>query len=70
MTDYTSITGVPVGQNAFTALVKRVEKPESAVERNLRKNRENYHRKLALKVNPYSDIGRTTGKSNSEKAAR
>ena len=64
MTDYTSITGVPVGQNAFTAHAQGVltARDYSLSGKNMRRDAE--------RVNPHSGIALTGGPTNSAIAPR
>jgi len=76
MTDYAALTGIPTGHTAFTATYRPEAELEALAadakrrEHNRIKNEQKRMRLKAKRVNQYSDIGRSTGLSNSEKAAR
>jgi hypothetical protein len=76
MTNYVALTGIPAGHTAFTATYR----PEAEIaalaadakrrEHNRIKSEQKRMRLKAKRVNQYSDIGRSTGPSNSETAPR
>ena len=76
MTDYAAMTLIPNGHTAFTATYRpeaekeQIEAEERRKEHNRIKQAQKRIRLAAKRVNPYSDIGRSTGLTNSEKAAR
>jgi len=74
--DYVALTGIPTGHTAFTATYRPEAELEALAadakrrEHNRIKSEQKRMRLKAKQVNPYSDIGRSTGLTNSERAPR